>query len=177
MKSFIAVLFLVLTTQAQAEQTITDDGTTNPEEMTLDYFANTYDFKAGKSTACVYGYYATKSGDHALAKKIFDKCVGANVDAALVWQSYMAQNGFGQNKDLGIAAEWDKRSADRGYKVGQFNYGLSLLRGYGVEQDVIAGKALIDQSAAQGFAPAQDLAQSGYDPQTAIPDADERKYW
>jgi uncharacterized protein len=174
---FATVLaFTCLSSAAFAEvgDKLVDDGTNNPEEQTLDYFANDYDFKAGKSTACVYGYWATKSGNHVDGKKIFDKCVAAGVDAAYPWEAYMAQNGYATRQSLEDAAEWDRKSAVRGYKVGQFNHGLNLLRGFGVKQDIAAGRAMIDQSAAQGFEAAEDLAKAGYDPQVAVPDADEQ---
>jgi uncharacterized protein len=175
MRWFLALL--LMTSPAYAGEALIDEGTTNPEELTLNYFANSYDYKTGKSAACVYGYWATKAGNHVDAKKIFDKCVEAGIDAAYPWQSYMAQNGFATRQSPEDAAEWDRKSAARGYKVGQFNYGVSLLRGYGVKQDVAAGKALIDQSAAQGFAAAKELAAEGYDPSTAIPDADEQRVY
>jgi uncharacterized protein len=181
MKRILALSLLLIVTSAPAEAKVgdmlTDDGQTNPEEQTLNYFANKYDFAHGKSTACVYGYWATKAGNHIDAKKIFDKCVAAGVDAAYPWESYMSQNGYATRQSLADADAWDKKSADRGYKVGQFNHGLNLLRGYGVAQDVAAGKALIDQSAAQGFAAAKELAASGYDPDVAIPDADEKRIY
>jgi uncharacterized protein len=160
--------------QAEVGDKLVDDGQNNPEEQTLNYFANQYDFKDGKSTACVYGYWATKAGNHADAKKIFDKCVAAGVDAAYPWEAYMSQNGYATRQSPEDAAAWDKKSADRGYKVGQFNYGLNLLRGFGVKQDIAGGKSMIDQSAAQGFEAAQELAKSGYDPEVSIPDADEQ---
>jgi uncharacterized protein len=180
MKLGLVALFVVsLSAVAQAEvgDLLVDDGATNPEEQTLDYFANRYNYSEGKSTACVYGYWATKSGNHEAAKKIFDKCVVAGVDAAYPWQSYMSQNGYATRQSLEDAAEWDRKSAARGYKVGQFNHGLNLLRGFGVQQDIAAGKAMIDQSAAQGFEAAQDVVKSGYDPEVAIPDADEKRIY
>jgi TPR repeat protein len=179
MKIISSILFVTLATPACAEvgDLLVDDGTTNAEEQTLDYFANRYNYTEGKSTACVYGYWATKSGNHEAAKKIFDKCVVAGVDAAYPWQSYMSQNGYATRQSLEDAAEWDRKSAARGYKVGQFNHGLNLLRGFGVKQDVAAGKAMINQSAAQGFQAAQDVIDAGYDPDVAIPDADEKRVY
>jgi uncharacterized protein len=176
----ISVVFLLLNCApalAEVGDMLVDDGDTNPEEQTLNYFANKYDFMHGKSTACVYGYWATKSGNHVDGKKIFDKCVAAGVDAAYPWESYMAQNGYGTRQSLEDADAWDRKSAERGYKVGQFNHGLNLLRGFGVKQDLAAGRALIDQSAAQGFDAAKELAASGYDPDVAIPDADEQRVY
>ena len=170
---------LLAATMAHAEvgDLLVDDGETNPEEQTLNYFTEKYDFGNGKSTACVYGYWATKSGNHAAAKKIFDKCVAAGVDAAYPWQSYMSQNGYATRESLEDAAEWDKRSAERGYKVGQFNHGLNLLRGHGVAKNEALGRAMIDAAAAQGFESARDLAKSGYDPDVSIPDADEKRLY
>jgi uncharacterized protein len=55
--------------------------------------------------------------------------------------------------------------------VGQFDHGLNLLRGFGVKQDIAAGRAMIDLSAAQ------DVVESGYDPDVAIPNADEKRIY
>jgi uncharacterized protein len=174
-----AFIFLASASLSMAEksETVTDDGVLNPEEMTLNYFANRYDFKNGKSTACIYGYWATKAGDHVNGMKIFNKCASANIEAAMVWLSYMYENGFAVAKDFKAATDWSKKAADQGYKVGEYNYGLSLLRGHGVDKNDAAGREWIEKSAAQGFAAAQELIDSGYNVDIAIPDADEPKVW
>ena len=174
-----AIFFLAAASIGQAEksESVTDDGVLNPEEMTLNYFANRYDFKSGKSTACIYGYWATKAGDHENGKKIFDKCAAADIEAAMIWLSYMYENGYAVEKDFETATQWSKTAADRGYKVGEYNYGLSLLRGHGIGKDEAAGREWINKSAAQGFAAAQELIDSGYDTDVAIPDADKPKIW
>jgi uncharacterized protein len=169
--------FLASPAFAEVGDLLIDDGEVNPEEQTLKYFTEKYDFTNGKSTACVYGYWATKSGNHEAAKKIFDKCVAAGVDAVYPWESYMSQNGYATPQSLEDAAAWDKKSADRGFKVGQFNHGLNLLRGFGVKQDLAAGRAMIDASAAQGFEAAKEVVKAGYDPEVAIPDADEKRIY
>jgi uncharacterized protein len=166
----VALTAAALSLPARAED---DAGSLNPEEMTLDYFANRYDFKAGKSAACMYGYAATKSGNHVAGQKIFQKCIDAGVDAALIWKSYMSDNGYGTRKSFEDAAAWDKKAADRGYKVGEYNYGLSLLRGHGVAMDEAAGRQWIGRAAAQGDLAAKTLIESGYDLDVAVPDADE----
>jgi uncharacterized protein len=175
--SCIILMLSCTTAFAEVGDKLVDDGDHDPQELSLNYFANNYNFKNGKSPACIYGYWATKSGDHANAKKIFDKCVEAGVDAVYPWEAYMSQNGYATRQSLEDADEWDRKSADRGYKVGQYNHGLNLLRGFGVKQDIAAGKALINQSAAQGFAAAQEMIDSGYDPEVAIPDADSIKIY
>jgi hypothetical protein len=46
-----------------------------------------------------------------------------------------------------------------------------------VKQDIAAGKALVDASAAQGFDTAQELIDSGYDPDVVLPDAEEKRVY
>ena len=154
-----------------------DDGELNPQQLGIEYFANHYDFKKGDSIPCVYGYAASKMGDHVSAQKIFSKCIAAGVEAAYPWESFMSQNGYGTRQSLEDAAAWDKTSADHGYKISQFNYGLSLLRGYGVAQDIEGGKKMIDAAAAQGLDGAIEVQKSGYDPMVAIPDADKPRLY
>lgn len=170
-------LAIPLPAQAEVGDLLVDDGIHNPEEQTLEYFANRHTFTHEKSMACTYGYWAAKSGHFKEAKSIFDKCVAVGVDGAYPWESLLSQSGIGAPRSLEDAAEWDRKSAVRGYKVGQFNYGLDLLRGHGVAKDVEAGKRLIDAAAAQGFEPAQEVVESGYDPAIAIPDAEENRFW
>lgn len=175
----ILMVLALLATPAAAEvgDLLVDDGEHNPEEQTLKYFAEKHEFTREKSIACTYGYWAAKSGHFKEAKQIFDKCVSAGVDGAYPWQSLIAQSGLGVPQSLEDAAEWDRKSAERGYKVGQFNHGLNLLRGHGVRKDIIAGKAMIDAAAAQGFETAQELVDSGYDPDVVIPDAEENRVY
>ena len=74
------------------------------------------------------------------------------------------------------AAEWSRRAAETGDPVGEFNYGLALIRGRGVARDEAAGRAMVDRAAAQGLKIAERMRASGYDPDAVTPDADEAKY-
>ncbi|MEM7685802.1 MAG: sel1 repeat family protein, partial [Pseudomonadota bacterium] len=65
---------------------------------------------------------------------------------------------------------------ETGDAIGQFNYGLDLLRGHGVARDPIRGRQWVDRAAAQGLDTAQELQSSGYDPESVTPDADRWKY-
>jgi uncharacterized protein len=180
MRHFLALpLLCILTIPASADvgDLLVDDGVLNPQEQTLDYFANRHTYTHEKSMACTYGYWAAKSGHFKEAKSIFDKCVAVGVEGAYAWQSLMSQSGIGVPQSLEDAAEWDRKSAERGYKVGQFNYGLDLLRGHGVARDEAAGKALIDASAAQGFEAAKTLKDANYDPEVVLPDAEEKRVY
>ena len=87
--------------------------------------------------------------------------------------SYMYQNGLGVEQSPVKSTDWVRESANDGYSIGQFNYGLSLLKGYGVKRDVKAGKSFIDQAAEQGDKDAVILQKSNYDPDVVTPDADQ----
>jgi TPR repeat protein len=176
-RALMILALLATPVSAEVGDLLVDDGEHNPEEQTLKYFAEKHVYSKEKSTACTYGYWAAKSGHFKEAQAIFDKCVAIGVEGAYPWQSLMSQSGLGKASNLEEAAEWDRKSAERGYKVGQFNYGLDLLRGHGVAKNEAAGRVLIDQSAAQGFEAAQDLVENGYDPETAIPDAEENRVY
>lgn len=168
-------LLLAMPTPATAENT-DDLGQLNPEELTL----NSYIQRAAEGKAdivtCMQGYFATKSGNHEGANTIFETCTEQGYVGAMHWRSYMAHNGYGMPENAAEAAEWDRRAAELGDPVGQFNYGLDLLRGHGIARDLIAGRRWVDRAAAQGLDSAIELQDGGYDPDIVTPDADNWKY-
>ncbi|MBU2359009.1 MAG: sel1 repeat family protein [Alphaproteobacteria bacterium] len=151
-------------------------GTTNPEELTMNKVLE--DIAQGRTsmTNCAAGYLMTKSGRHGAARQTFETCAGDGYSGAMTWMGYLDNNGFGGEYDPDAAAAWDRKAAEAGDSVGQFNYGLSLLRGYGVARDAAAGRALIDRAAATGLPIAQRLQAAGYDPEEVTPDADNWRY-
>ena len=151
-------------------------GTTNPEELTMNKVLD--DIAAGRTsmTNCAAGYLMTKSGRHGAARQTFQTCANQGYAGAMTWMGYLDTNGFGGAYDPDAAAAWDRRAAEAGDSVGQFNYGLSLLRGYGVQQDTTAGRALIDAAAATGLPIAERLKAADYDPDAVTPDADNWRF-
>jgi TPR repeat protein len=176
--SAVSVLFLGIVLPALAGEDAHEDdlGALNPEELTL----NSYIQRAAEGKAdivtCMQGYFATKSGDHEGANTIFETCTDQGYVGAMHWRSYMAHNGYGMPEDPAEAAEWDRRAAELGDPVGQFNYGLDLLRGHGIARDPIRGRQWVDKAAAQGLDSAIELQEGGYDPEVVTPDADSWKY-
>lgn len=78
--------------------------------------------------------------------------------------SWMDENGYAlDGPDFASAAEWDRRAAELGDSNAQFNYGVKLLRGHGVPQDLVQGRAYIDRAAANGDEAAGQLAANDYD--------------
>ena len=161
----------------RASETLEDaDGILNPQELTIEYFAHKADERVFDPQICRYGYPAAKMGDHVTARKIFERCSKEGVLAAMPWMAWTEENGYDKPSDPAKAAEWDRRAAEAGYSIGEFNYGLDLLRGHGVPRDEIRGRSFIDQAAKQGNSSAADVAAHGYDPETQTPDADKDRY-
>ena len=151
-------------------------GTLNPPELSLGAVMGKVRRGEVDMTTCAAGYYITKSGRHSLARELFALCAEAGWTGAMTWMGQLEDNGLGGPEDAEAAARWDRRAAEAGDPVGQFNLGLDHLRGRGVARDAAAGRALIDRAAEAGFAPARRLRAAGYDPSEVTPDADEEKY-
>jgi hypothetical protein len=151
-------------------------GILNPEEMTLNRSLSRALEGDVDMVICAQGYLMTKKGAHDAARKIFQTCAERGWSGTMTWMAYMNQNGFGAAEDPQAAAEWDRRAAAAVDPVGEFNYGLDLLRGYGVNQDTELGRQYIDRSAEKGLDIAEDLKQQNYDWQAVTPDADEWKF-
>jgi len=178
MKSVVVTILLAAGLLAQAAQAEEFDsgGTLNPDEMSLNKSLSRALEGDVDMVVCAQGYLMTKKGDHEAARKVFQNCADKGWTGTMTWMAYMDQNGLGQDEDPEAAAAWDRKAAEAGDPVGEFNYGLDLLRGYGVEQNSDLGKEFIDRSAEQGFETAEELRKSGYDWKSVTPDADEWKF-
>ncbi|MCG8355750.1 MAG: hypothetical protein MI920_09285 [Kiloniellales bacterium] len=167
---FVGVLMVALS-PARAE-----DGTLNPEEMSLgSVMEKAVRGEVGMVT-CAQGYFITKSGRHAMARVLFEKCAEAGYTGAMTWMAQLDDNGLGAPENPAAAAAWDRRAAEAGDPVGQFNYGLDLIRGRGVAQDIALGRRFVDRAAEAGLKIAKRLQDAGYDPEEVTPDADNWKY-
>lgn len=165
---------------ALAEQgtlTVEDEfGTLNPQDTGFGRIMKNVDEGVADMTTCATGYYITKSGRHVDARRLFQMCADAGYTGAMTWMSQLDNNGLGAEYNPDSAAEWDRRAAEAGDPVGKFNYGLDLMRGHGVTQDEAAGRALVDEAAAEGLAIARRLKAADYDLDEVTPDADNWKY-
>lgn len=170
----VALTLIAVTGAAQAESE--EDGTLNPEELTLRAFVDRARDGKADIVTCMQGYFAVKSGRHDWGNDIFKTCSEQGFTGVLHWRSYMAQNGLGRPESAEEAAEWDRQAAAAGDPIGQFNYGLDLLRGHGVARDPIRGRQFVDRAASAGLDVARELQEAAYDPNAVTPDADEWKY-
>jgi TPR repeat protein len=176
MRNFVVIAAATLLCGSAAFAEDVDDGELNPQSLTIDYWVKKLDEKPFNSMICVYGYAAAKMGWHEAARKIFEKCSAEGVEGAMPWMSWTEENGYDKPADPAKAADWDRRLAERGNSLGALNYGLDLLRGHGVAEDPIQGRAYIDRAAKAGDESARDLAAHGYDWQSATPSADVERY-
>ena len=158
---------------AQANESL---GELNPQELSVQHWAAKSTEEQFDPHMCMYGVFLDKTGQHDVARRIFERCANAGNLNAFPWMSFMKENGYDQPSDPVAAAEWDKKLADTGSSLGQFNYGLDLLRGHGVTQDTKLGKALVDKAAAGGDTTARELAAHDYDPESVTPEPDKARY-
>jgi hypothetical protein len=181
MKSTLAAfsVLAMLCGPALAEDTremVEDEGgITNPEELTITFFAKHHDFKKGNPILCSLGWLAVKMSYNEEGAKIFHQCAEIGNEASMIWLAQLYDNGLGVEKDHAQSVEWERIAAERGYSIGEYNYGLSILRGRAPIQDPEVGKLWIQRAAQQGDSSAQTLIDEGYDLDVAIPDADENK--
>ena len=167
---------LILTALLALPATADEFGTLNPEELTWQSMRDKAANGETSMTVCASGYMMTKSGDHATARTIFEQCAKQGYTGAMTWMGQLDNNGLGGAYNPDAAAEWDRRAADLGDPVGKFNYGIALMRGHGVAQDETAGRALVDEAAADGLDIARRLRGADYDLEEITPDADAWKY-
>lgn len=172
-KVLIATLMLAV---APAFAETENLGELNPDEMTLSKEIQRAARGEVSMTTCASGYFITKKGDHEDARTVFQACADAGYTGAMTWMSQLDNNGLGAEYDPDAAAEWDRRAAEAGDPVGKFNYGLNLMRGHGVSQDMARGKELVDEAAKDGLPIAKRLQSAEYDLDEVTPDADNWKY-
>lgn len=173
MKAYVVSIAFVLATPVMAEDS---GGTLNPPEMGMDRVMQNIREGRPDMVTCASGYYITKKGDHEMARELFQGCAEAGWTGTMTWMSQLDNNGLGGEYDPDAAAEWDRRAADLGDRVGKFNHGINLLRGHGIAKDEILGRKMIDDAAAEGLAAAKRLQSAGYDLDEVTPDADNWKY-
>ncbi|WP_299483656.1 tetratricopeptide repeat protein [uncultured Roseibium sp.] len=178
MKFRCVSLFLVagIWGQSALAEEVDSGGTLNPDEMSLSKSLTRALEGDVDMVVCAQGYLLTKKGDHEAARKVFQTCADKGWTGTMTWMAYMDQNGLGESEDPEAAARWDRKAAEAGDPIGEFNYGLDLLRGYGVEQDIDLGREFINRSAEQGFETAEELKRLDYDWKAVTPDADEWKF-
>lgn len=151
-------------------------GTLNPDEMTWQSMLDRATEGETDMMVCASGYMLTKQGNHTAARTLFENCAEAGYTGAMTWMSQLDNNGLGAEYNPDAAAEWDRRAAELGDPVGQFNHGINLIRGHGIARDEALGRQMVDAAAEAGLPVARRLQLAGYDLDEVTPDADNWKY-
>ncbi|WP_232824937.1 sel1 repeat family protein [Primorskyibacter marinus] len=177
-KTLCIAVFVTLPAFADTQtRTVEDEhGTLNPLDTGFGKVMSNIDKGQTDMMTCATGYYITKSGRHAPARKLFEACAAAGYTGAMTWMSQLENNGLGGDYNPDAAADWDRRAAMAGDPVGKFNYGLDLIRGHGVARDKAEGRRLVDEAAQEGLAIAKRLQIADYDLDEVTPDADNWRY-
>lgn len=109
-----------------------------------------------KRMKCLYGYVASKAGDHHSAIAIFEDCIARWDDVySMIWLAQMYESGSGVEQSLPKAFELIERGAkiydEAGYgRWARFHYGVALYLGQGTQADPQAALAPLRKAAAEG---------------------------
>lgn len=173
----ISVSVLAAVAWADPPGTVEDDlGILNPQDTGREMLTRKIEMGVIDSITCSLGINVTKNDDFELARKLTERCAEAGYAKAMTWMSQLENNGLGGEYNPDASAEWDRRAAEAGDPVGQFNHGMNLLRGHGIAQDEALGRSFVDQAAEDGLAIARRLQEHDYDLDAVTPDADSWKY-
>ncbi len=145
MRLLLSIILLLLALPAFAK-----DGTLNPHEggiAQLKESLNTRPERAG--FICWVVYETQKGGLHAEALDALHSCAESGNAPSMILLSHAYENGLGTEKSAERATYWVKQAALQGYSLGQYHYGMALLRGTGVEQDEAEARYWL-QKAAEG---------------------------
>lgn len=115
---------------------------------------------------CSMGYLAEKCGDHAVALKIFDKCIAKGYAGAMIWKGLMYETGSGLPRDDAKAAAMFKQAADSGEghyaALGKLHYAGALHQGKGVPKDEAEARRWFQKAADEGSPDATEFLRTGY---------------
>ena len=147
---FAACLAVLVASTAGAEET---------SELSYQRFAE--DQGPDHPLYCMYGYFASKTGDHETAHRIFRRCVeGARNPAAMIYLSHFYEEGIGTEPDKAKARELILQAAELGYSVAQYLLGSELLGEAENEDDRRQALVWLKRAAEQGDEDARDLLDS-----------------
>lgn len=97
-----------------------------------------------------HGVRALQAGDFDGARTQFAALADAGDHLAEFMLGVMAENGFGQDRDVAGAAEWYRKSSDGGVASASFNLALLYQVGAGVDQDMEEAGRLLNHAAEAG---------------------------
>ncbi len=146
MRWMMAALVALFATAAQA-----DDGILNPDEGGIAQLRETLAARPDRAGfVCWVVYETQKGGMHQTALAALQDCAESGNAPSMILLSHAYENGLGTDASPELAAHWAKQAAMTGYAVGQYHYGMALLRGQGVPADASAARYWLQQAADGG---------------------------
>lgn len=118
--------------------------------------------ESGRRFKCLYGYAASKTGDHAAAVRIFEDCIDRWNDVySMIWLAELYESGLGVPQDPRRATDLMRRGAETDDEAGystlaRYHYGVALYEGHGVDRDAEAGVRWLRRAAAEQLKEADD---------------------
>lgn len=109
-----------------------------------------------KRIKCLYGYVATKTGDHQAAIQIFEDCIERWNDVySMIWLAQLYESGAGVAQNYSYATSLMKKGAllndEAGYSsLARYHYGIALYEGKGIKPDPEAAKIWLKKADAEG---------------------------
>ena len=156
MRLMMVIALALLTTAAQAE-----DGTLNPDEGGIAHLRETLAARPDRAGfVCWVVYETQKGGMHDTALTALQDCAESGNAPSMILLSHAYENGLGTDPSPELAAHWAKQAAMTGYAVGQYHYGMALLRGQGVPADASAARYWLEQAAAGGDESAAEVLKT-----------------
>jgi uncharacterized protein len=118
--------------------------------------------EGSKRIKCLYGYVASKTGNHTAAVKIYEDCIARWNDVySYINLSRLYESGRGVPQDMAQAASLMQQGASQpesdGYApVARYHWGVMLVEGKGVSADRIEGERWLRQASDEGISEAED---------------------
>lgn len=120
-----------------------------------------------KRIKCLYGYVATKTGDHQAAIQIFEDCIERWNDVySMIWLAELYESGgVGVEKNYSYATSLMKKGAllndEAGYSsLARYHYGTALYEGKGTKPDPEAAKIWLQKAGDEGIKEAVEYLKS-----------------
>ena len=137
------------------------DGVLNPHEGGIAQLRESLVQRPDRAGfTCWVVYETQKGGLHGEALDALQACAAAGTAPSMILLSHAYENGLGAPASAARATHWAKQAALTGYSVVQYHYGLALLNGHGVAQDLDQGRYWLEQAAAGGDETALALLQT-----------------
>lgn len=126
-------------------------GTLNPVDFSYRFYLDAMDhFPDRIGIICGNAYELDKAGERQQSAMFFEECAKRGDPPSMIYLAGLYEGGAGTAPNMARSVYWLKRAAETGYAAGEYDYGIALITGHGLEKDIAAGEAWLQKAAAQG---------------------------